>query len=72
MVYLQKASLKAAGLVSREKAMVISGEDHLRCKRCSRDKTKKKKDSRKGKSIKRGEDMEQRAKEREKRKRYII
>lgn len=71
MVYLQKASLKAAGLVSREKAMVISGEDHLRCKRCSRDKTKKK-DSRKGKSIKRGEDMEQRAKEREKRKRYII
>lgn len=31
-IYLQKASLKSVGLLSREKAMVISGEDHLRCK----------------------------------------
>lgn len=32
-VYLQKASLKAVGLLSREKAMVIPWEDHLRGKR---------------------------------------
>lgn len=32
-VYLQKASLKAAGLISSEKAMVVSREDHLRWKR---------------------------------------
>ncbi|TNN58451.1 hypothetical protein EYF80_031342 [Liparis tanakae] len=33
----RKASLKTTGLLSREKAMVISGKDHLRCKRCGRD-----------------------------------
>ena len=33
-VYLQKASLKAAGLLSREKAVVIPRENHLRCNRC--------------------------------------
>lgn len=42
VVYLQKASLKGVGLLSREKAMVISGENHLRCKRCSRERQKRK------------------------------
>lgn len=51
VVYLQKASLKAVGLLSRDKAMVVSGEDHLRCKRCCRH--KKWKYSRKGKSVER-------------------
>lgn len=39
-VYLQKASLKAAGLISREKTVVIPRENHLRCNRCM-DKEKK-------------------------------
>lgn len=32
VIYLQKASLKAVGLISRNKAMVVAGKDHLRCK----------------------------------------
>lgn len=31
VIYLQKASLKAVGLISRNKAMVVAGKDHLRC-----------------------------------------
>lgn len=30
VIYLQKASLKAVGLISRDKAVVVAGEDHLR------------------------------------------
>lgn len=40
-VYLQKASLKAAGLLSREKAVVVPRENHLRRNRCSQNRKKK-------------------------------
>lgn len=33
VIYLQKASLKAVGLISRDKAVVVAGEDHLRCRK---------------------------------------
>jgi len=44
-VYLQKASLKAAGLLSSDKAMVISGENHLKCNRSIDGKQKKAKEN---------------------------
>lgn len=40
-VYLQKASLKGVGLLSREKAMVVSGKDHLRQNRIQAEKQRK-------------------------------
>lgn len=33
VIYLQKASLKAVGLISRNKAVVVAGKDHLGCKK---------------------------------------
>lgn len=51
VIYLQIASLKAVGLISREETMVVSGENHLRWKRCGKHRTRK--DSKEGKTVKR-------------------
>lgn len=59
MVYLQKAPLKAAGLLSREKTMIISGKNHLRCKWYSEDQKSKDRVVGDGVKKKRREDMEQ-------------
>lgn len=33
VIYLQKASLKAVGLIPGNKTVVVAGKDHLRCEK---------------------------------------
>lgn len=59
MIYLQKASLKAVGLISRNKAMVVAGKDHLRCRNSGRQKRRRDSKARKSWKPKRKEEKKQ-------------